>query len=200
MTAWEYGYGDFDENIQRVRNFTPLPYFNGTSWQGSTNLPDPKIGWVHLNAGGGHPGKTNAAIRRWVSPREGNIIIHGTFSHASTNGDGVHGRIVSSRIGVLGQWTVHNANAITQIEEVEVKDGDTIDFVTDCLANEDADSFKWSSVIEMIKGDFNESMGLPHVWDAQQNFVDPKKIPTPLGAWEKYAQVLLLSNEFVFVE
>ena len=67
-------------------------------------------------------------------------------------------------------------------------------------ANEDADSFKWSSVIEMIKGDFNESMGLPHVWDAQQNFVDPKNIPTPLGAWEKYAQVLLLSNEFVFVE
>jgi len=155
---------------------------------------------VHLNAEGGHPGATNAAIRRWVAPREGVITIHGTFSHASTNGDGAHGRIVSSRIGMLGQWTVHNSNAITQIEEAEVKEGDTIDFVTDCLANDNADSFKWSSVIEMMKGDSKEGMGLPHVWDAQQNFVDPKKIPTPLGAWEKYAQVLLLSNEFVFVE
>ncbi len=200
LTAWEYGYGVFDENIQRVKTFTPLPRFTGTAWQGGTNLPDPKIGWVQLTAEGGHPAQTNAAIRRWVAPREGVIAIHGTFSHASTNGDGVQGRIISSRIGVLGQWTVHNANAITQIEEVEVKAGDTIDFVTDCLANENADSFKWSSVIEMMKVDANESMGLPRVWDAQQNFVDPKTIPRPLGAWEKYAQVLLLSNEFVFVE
>ncbi|MBI3850832.1 MAG: hypothetical protein HY298_11240 [Verrucomicrobia bacterium] len=51
-----------------------------------------------------------------------------------------------------------------------------------------------------MKGDGNEYVGLPHVWDAQQNFVDPKTSPTPLDPWEKYAQGLLLSNEFVFVE
>ena len=31
-------------------------------------------------------------------------------------------------------------------------------------------------------------------------FVDPAKLPKPLGAWEKLAQVLLLSNEFAFVD
>ena len=42
--------------------------------------------------------------------------------------------------------------------------------------------------------------GLNRVWDARANFIDPKKLPAPLGAWEKYVQVLLLSNEFAFVD
>jgi hypothetical protein len=46
----------------------------------------------------------------------------------------------------------------------------------------------------------SEELGLPHIWDAKENFVDPKKIQQPMSAWEKYAQVLLFSNEFFFVD
>jgi hypothetical protein len=43
--------------------------------------------------------------------------------------------------------------------------------------------------------------GQPAVWDARANFIDPSKAPkATLGAWEKLAQVLLLSNEFAFVD
>jgi hypothetical protein len=46
----------------------------------------------------------------------------------------------------------------------------------------------------------SEEMGLPHVWDAKANFIDPKSVREPMAAWEKYAQVLLFSNEFFFIE
>jgi len=47
------------------------------AWQGGTNLPDTKLGWVILNADGGHVGtiRTTAAIRRWRAPRDGVVSI-----------------------------------------------------------------------------------------------------------------------------
>ena len=39
------------------------------------------------------------------------------------------------------------------------------------------------------------------LWDAATEFAGPQKRPAvPLTPWEKYAQVLLQSNEFVFVD
>src|SRR5262249_14992292 len=77
--TWQYGYGQFDEATQRVKLSTPLPHFNGYAWQGGTNLPDPKLGWVILNADGGHVGNdlNHAAIRRWRAPLDGRIDISG---------------------------------------------------------------------------------------------------------------------------
>ena len=38
-------------------------------------------------------------------------------------------------------------------------------------------------------------------WDASADFGKPgREQPKPLNAWEKYAQVLMLSNELVFVD
>jgi hypothetical protein len=51
----------------------------------------------------------------------------------------------------------------------------------------------------MAKMNSGES-DLPCVWDAHENFIDPRKHLKPLAPWEKYAQVLLISNEFFFVE
>ena len=38
-------------------------------------------------------------------------------------------------------------------------------------------------------------------WNGKKDFSGPPEPPPkPLSAWEKYAQVLLLSNEFMFVD
>jgi hypothetical protein len=44
------------------------------------------------------------------------------------------------------------------------------------------------------------STGTAAEWNAKQDFSGPKEIPSPLNAWEKYAQVLLMSNELAFVD
>jgi mono/diheme cytochrome c family protein len=198
--AWEYGWGSFDEQARRTESFNPLPLFNGTAWRMSGKKTDAKLGYVQLTAVGGYPGRTNiAAIRRWVAPRDGLISITGELAQAQSSGTGARGRIVSSRLGLLGEWRVYNSHAAASVANVAVKKDDTIDFIVDCPGGKQGGGFQWAPVIEMAKAN-SEEMGLPHIWNAKENFVDPKKVHEPLGAWEKYAQVLLFSNEFFFIE
>jgi mono/diheme cytochrome c family protein len=142
--VWQFGYGEFDPEAKSMQ-FTPLPHFTGSAWQGGPKLPDPKHNWAILNANGGHPGKSPGfhVIRRWVAPSAGMLSISGKLSHGSENGDGVRGRIVSSRSGLKGEWTVHNSGTDTNATGIAVEAGDTIDFITDGIAAVTSDSFSW---------------------------------------------------------
>ncbi len=142
---WQFGYGGCDVPSGRTTSFTPLAHWTESSWQAGANLPDEQHGWVLLHADGGHPGDNpaHAAIRRWTAPLGGALSISGTLSHGSENGDGVRGRIMSSARGMLGEWRARNGQAVTPVASVEVQDGETIDFITDCLENVSSDSFAW---------------------------------------------------------
>lgn len=202
VVAWKYGSGIYDESSERIIEFTAMTNFNGKVWQFAPKPPDARIGALQFDAEGGQPAATNAivAVRRWMAPRDGHVSIKGQFSHGSTSGDGVRGRIVSSRQGKLGEWVAFNNQIDAVVDWAEVKKGDTLDFVTDCRANSTADTFKWSPVIQMMDGEPQVETGQPTVWDAKQNFADPLKLPKTLNAWEELAQVLLLSNEFAFLD
>ena len=141
---WTYGYGLFDETTQRVTGFSPLPHWTGSEWQGSSARPDPTIGWVIVNANGGHPGGKFAAIRRWTAPVDLKLNIVGKIQHSAESGDGVRGRIVSDQKGLLGSWECHNTAIDINVGEIVVAAGETLDFVTDCRTTENADSFVWN--------------------------------------------------------
>jgi len=205
--GWHYGYGEFDETAKQVTGFHPLPHFTGSAWQGGGQLPDATLGWVMLNAEGGHVGndRQHAAVRRWVAPRDGSVQILGTLAHATDKGDGVRGFLVSSRAGELGRWTVHNDKAATQFDKVEVKAGDTIDFLTDLGATVENDSFTWAPKIKYLGAATRPRSRLAAdqsgEWNAETDFGQPgREQPKPLDPWQKYAQVLLLSNELAFVD
>ncbi|MBM4003151.1 MAG: DUF1553 domain-containing protein [Planctomycetes bacterium] len=149
---WSYGYGFLDESSQRVSTFEALPHWTGTAWQGGAVLPDSRIGWAIVHASGGHAGNDvqHAAIRRWTAPRAGTLQIRGTLRHPSENGNGVRGRIVSSRSGVAGSWNVKNAENATQIDRLDLQRGDTVDFVIDCLEDVNSDSFEWRVQLQLF--------------------------------------------------
>src|SRR5207249_752136 len=75
--VWQYGYGEYDVKAGKLKAFQKLPTYTKYGWQGSTNLPDAKLGWVMLSAEGGHPGNDlqHAAVRRWRAPQDGTISI-----------------------------------------------------------------------------------------------------------------------------
>ena len=203
--VWQYGFGAYDESIQRLKSFTPLPFFTGSTWQGGKALPDSKIGWCILTPEGGHAGNdlAHAVIRRWTAPRDGQLTITGTLAHGSASGDGVRGRIVSSRTGELASLTVQNKSAQTQLEGLEVKAGDTLDFIVDCRQSVTSDSFTWPITLKIRKLPQGIAGGDDTTeWNSQTDFVGPETKPrgAPLTAWEKYAQVLLQTNEFVFLD
>jgi len=149
--VWQFGFGAFDSATGRMAQFTPLPHFTGSAWQGGASLPDPATGWAILHAAGGHAGNdpSHAAVRRWIAPRDGIAAIAGKLKHPSANGDGVRGRIVCSRTGLAGEWPVKTNEAATGVAALAVEAGDTLDFAVDCLGDVTSDSFEWTVEIKL---------------------------------------------------
>jgi hypothetical protein len=82
-------------------------------------------------------------------------------------------------------------NAPMTVAHLEVKAGETIDFLIDPGATDTSDTFRWNPTIGSDYG----------TWDAKSQFAGPPPAKTPtLTPWEQYAQVLLETNEFAFVD
>ncbi|HTG45882.1 MAG TPA: hypothetical protein VK633_15285, partial [Verrucomicrobiae bacterium] len=156
------------------------------------------LGWLTLTATGGHPGENSkrAVVRRWIAPQDCTVTISGALEHTSESGDGVRGYIISTQ-GALGFWPVHHGKREMSIPKLEVKQGEAIDFVVDCNATVENDSFTWTPSIKALSPTGSAST---LAWNAKEDFSGPKEIVQPLGPWEKYAQVLLMSNELAFID
>jgi len=200
---WSYGYGEYDPNAKLLKSFTKLPHFKGNTWQGGEKLPDEKIGWVTLNAEGGHPGNDlkHAAVRRWESPVSGTIKISFSLKHSSTNGDGVRASIVSSRTGLISEWSVKNDSVKNELTQA-VEKGESINFIADPKDGPDSDSFTWAPEIAYTAMEKSSGLELTDLkWEAKANFSGPQPAKKPpLTTWEQFAQILLMSNEMAFVD
>ena len=203
LPVWRYGYGTIMAESNAV-NFKPLLHFTGQNWQGSEEYPDPGLAYTSLSAVGGHPGndQLHCSILRWVSPIAGTVAIDGELVHESDNGDGVTGRIVSSNSGILGNWAAKNGKVTTSLKSVDVAVGDMIDFVVDCGASPDNDGYGWKPRVRVISS-ASPDIKAKFVWSASKDFEKASTglLPAPkIDAWVQLAQVLLISNEFAFVD
>lgn len=194
VADWRYGFGRLDSDSGTVVDFQPLPHFTGTAWQGGASWPDGSLGWVQLTAEGGHPGndRDHAAVRRWVAPRDLSIRIQSTLTHEVAQGDGIRGFISGSRQGLIQSADVHNTNTRLDVESLDVKAGDTIDFVVDIRDSLNSDQFLWTLVITELGSEE------PATWNARTDF-GTERTP-PLDPWEQLAHVLLMANEFSFID
>ena len=163
-----------------------------------------------LTANGGAPGDdlSSAVVRRWVSPVDGAMDVQGklvlsvgAFEQKFHLSNGIRGWVISSRKGVLGKWRVDSPpppkdginyppspSVATTLKGITVERGETIDFIVDSAGDYEADDFQWSPVVTVGE----------KKWDAAKEFAGPpiRKL-TPR---EQLAQVLLLTNEFAFLD
>ena len=118
--------------------------------------------------------------------------LRGKLERPAPSGDGVRARVFSSVRGLLGEWVAGPGSSLeTGLKGVEVRRGESLEFVTDCIGNDHSDSFKWE--LELIS-----SFG---TWSSRRDFSGPQPAaPAPPGPWARYAQMLLAANEFVFVD
>lgn len=203
--AWSYGYGELDEAVGQLKSFTPLPFFNGTAWQGGTSWPDAALGWAQLTARGGHPGNDmqHATIRRWTAPHAGTYAVTSKAIHEVVAGDGIRCWIVSNRGGILAKATIHNRTEDMHVAAVTLEKGDTLDFVVDRNVDFNSEQHFWAPTIREVAVTTAETTpatatNTPAVWDAEHDFTGPA--PVFLTHWEQLSQVLLLSNELMFVD
>ena len=195
--AWQYGYGGINDapitaaatenpaaTPRAVVEFHSLPHWTGSSWQGGATLPDATLGYAISHAGGGHPGGSPklASIKRWTAPRDGFVVVSGQLQHGSENGDGVRSRVVSSRSGLVGEWAAKNGSIETPVARVEVRTGDTLDFVTDAITNETSDSFNWPISLRLT----DTSGAELQTWNSHADFHGPLPSSIPhrvVRAW-----------------
>jgi hypothetical protein len=81
---------------------------------------------------------------------------------------------------------------------MSVSAGDTIDFVVDIGDELNSDQFLWSCSITPVAGTMPAAGGVTIAWDSQRDF--PSGDLPQLSPLEQLAQVLLCSNEFLFVD
>jgi len=160
MTSWEVGMGRVRAAAEAVAvgsawvQFEPLTFWTGSSYQAGAALPDAERGWVLLNAAGGHPGDAqHAAIRRFHVPATGRMTFTGALSRPAANGDGVRARLVSSRRGVLGDWTLPTGSSETALPAFDVETAEILDLVVDSVGTVESDSFAWSAVLTLTAAD-----------------------------------------------
>lgn len=189
---WRYGYGEYDQSLRKTTSFTSLSVYSDNNYRVGKEFPDPKLGYILINPDGMHPGHDGAhsAIRRWIAPASMTVRIAGNLHHPRPEGDGVRARIISSREGLLGEWMVHNSSAQTDLATVTVQNGDTIDFMIDPMTSDNSDATNWSPKIFSTDG--------KQAWDAKANFSPPPA--EPMTRLALYAQALMMTNEFLFID
>jgi mono/diheme cytochrome c family protein len=202
---WSYGCASFDPTRQRVTDFTPFTAFAGSAVKGQ-RLAGVDTTAMELTPDGGRAMPGRAATRRWTASHAGTVRIEAELVHLPTDHQGpadptgpIVCRIVHSRHGLLGEWTAAADGVMTGAESISCLPGDTIDFLALTELAPDRAGFLWSPVITMLDRELPAMPGMPLRWDARHDFLDPKAQPTPLDRWEKLAQVLLLSDEFVLL-
>lgn len=193
--AWSYGYGWYDVKSKKVRSFARLSRFQYGRWQGSRSLGD-----THLSARGGKTGvgPKRSVIWRWTAPRTDLVMIEGNLL-AKTQ-PGVRVRIVHSRSGQLASFQSKNGKVLTDVRKLMVRKGDLIYFVVESLDPKKGTAFTWAPVVKLVDARDAERDQMRYEWLADADFSGPPPPPLKgLEPWEKYAQVLLLANETVFV-
>ncbi|MDA1163277.1 MAG: DUF1553 domain-containing protein, partial [Planctomycetota bacterium] len=195
--TWSYGCGGLDEQTGRVDAFEKLTHWTGTRWQAGPNLPDVKLGWVFHDKNGGHPASSDdrCAIRRWTSPVSGTIEITSRMKHHPEPGNGVRGRVVCSRSGIVGEAKVDQSEAELNVASLKVEPGDTIDFVADWQGHITHDEHEWFISIRLVNAVNSSAEAAITEWDAQRDFVGAGS-----DVWTDYVHALLMTNEFVFAD
>ncbi|WP_417384141.1 PSD1 and planctomycete cytochrome C domain-containing protein [Gimesia sp.] len=203
-SEWEFGYAAYDLKTRKLSGFQSLPHWNGKQYQGGEKLPDSRIGWVFLDQSGGHPGNDleHVAVIRWRAPDAMTVSLTGTLKHELPQGNGIRGRVLINNQLALGPWTLHQSTAKTDIKTIKLEKNQTIDFVVDIADHLGYDSFVWSPEITIREPELTAvsktEPPLPHQWNYSKDFRKPEQ--PPVTPWQSLAQILLLSNEFQFID
>jgi hypothetical protein len=118
--------------------------------------------------------------------------------HLVEAGDGIRCWIFSSREGMLNTRALHNQQQPMNVESVSLHKGDTLDFAVDINGQLNSDQYLWAPMIREVPSVSGAETPAPNAWEAARDFSAPTQ--TLLTPWEQLAQVLLISNELMFVD
>lgn len=207
--VWHYGYAKVEKDAagkHQLGAFKAFTHFGSTAqtknrWYPTDTFPDKEFGHIFLAGNGGHPGRDFASVLQWTSPFEKERLrLSGVLKRTSPKGNGIRGMIVSSRQGVLVNHLLKPVDSLDLTAEIEVTQGETLSFVVDSEASTDSDGYSWTPKIERMNADGTRAT----ITKADTDFCGPDGWPInrskPQSPLSQLAQVLMMSNEFQFMD
>ncbi len=197
-SLWSYSIATLDA-ANRITAVEPMPVYSDNRWQKESTFPSQTdAGYAFVSKDSGHaPRSLNLGVlRRWTSPISGMVELKAVVEHSNEAGDGIDAMIMINSEVIWGEKCHSGRRSLDSLQR-HIAAGQTIDFVAMAGASDNSDSFRWT--IQMtVHGDDGSSL----VADSQADFSGPfeSRAQEPLGRLEQLAQVLLMSNEFAFVD
>ncbi|HEY1048800.1 MAG TPA: DUF1553 domain-containing protein, partial [Prosthecobacter sp.] len=205
---WSYGTMDLLPALDGKPAFSEFKPFASLTekggqktWSHTGKIPDAEWGhsfWATSNAHAAP--KQHMVVARWHVPYDAKIAVDGVLSRSSDRGNGVRAWLWTARTGVLAEYnaTPQNKKVATQAT-AEVKKGEALCFIVSSDNSTDSDSFSWEPKISRLEGDTSELLT-----DFKNDFCDASRWPfgraKPQNAISQIAQVLMISNEFMFMD
>ncbi len=203
-TAWRYGVAEYSTKSKGIKDFVEFENQVDGRWQVGESFPDEKAGHVHLHSEGGHPGHDSkqVVVLKWVAPEDASLSIQGSIQHfhedESPQIDGVALAVVLNDDKVLKKETARFAAKEFEIQDILVKAGDTVQFAVHGRKNHDNDEFGWHFQIKATNAEDTEQVT---EYDSVSDFrTEPLFVSDPLDGPSQLAQVLLMSNEFLYID
>lgn len=207
---WSYGTMDLTgrtpEGKPQFAEFKPFASLtekggNHKVWSHTGKIPDAEWGHSFWSNNGAHAApKQHMVVARWHVPYDAKIAVDGVLSRSSDRGNGVRAWIWTARTGALAEYqaTPQDKKVATQTT-AEVKKGETLCFIVSSDDSTDSDSFNWDPKISRLEDGSSELLT-----DFKTDFCDSARWPfgraKPQSAVSQIAQVLLISNEFMFMD
>jgi Protein of unknown function (DUF1553)/Protein of unknown function (DUF1549)/Planctomycete cytochrome C len=199
-SLWSYGYSNLSENQHRPTDFHPFELFRDNRHQHAEKFPaENEFGYASITTGGGHTANdtSKAVVRRFTAPVAGKVTVREDFGHQSDQGDGVHFALW------MGDRRIHDdiqkaARANRGPKTYSMKAGETLDFIAYCGRDSSFDSFDWKIKVVLQMPD-----GRTLSTESDKDFADTQSIEKKhrgLDRLSQLAQVLLMSNEFAFID
>lgn len=199
-SVWSYGTAKISpEQGEELSEFVAMKYYRDGRWQAAKDFPTGSpYGHAYLGKIGGHT--TNdpnlAVVRRYTAPQNESIQLQGKISHSSDKGDGVMFSIHANRKNIY-QSTELNSNQTHGPHTINLQTGQTLDLIATAGTSSSFDTFEWTATLQA-----NPTQGLGSERNTKRHFSGPftqQRIQS-LDRLEQLAQILILSNEFAFID
>ncbi len=199
---WDYGTMEIAPDAEgrfQAAEFKPFSHLdaqNKNRWSHTGVVPDPVWSFASLGQQSGHPGSGPvASAARWTAPRAMTVRLSGQVKRASDKGDGLRAFVVSGSAGVVQDVFVGPGKTENVNVTVKLAQGETVALAFGCEKNLSFDSFEWQLAL-------HEGGAL--ITDARRDFIGSDGWPLsrgkPQSPLAQFAQVLMMSNEFQFVD
>lgn len=197
-TEWSYGWGDIDPDSGKVV-FHPFEYWIDNVWQVGKERPlkNNPLSYLYVDGKGRtHPGHTakESAIFEWRAPEDIRVSVSGDVLRSNVGkGNGVRVKLATTAQGVIFDQVLDPAKdrLTVALPEVRLAKHECLYFIIDPHEkNSSFDSVIWNPQITDLEGRWPR-------WGLVESFSGPA---TPATTWGAYAQALLNTNRFLFID